>query len=54
MRDSFYEITQFRTNQAPDRTVLTISMDQADWCEFEGTALYQELIKYLDHLENRR
>lgn len=54
MQDSFYEITQFRTNEAPNRTVLMISVDQADGRELEETALYQELIKYLDRLENRR
>ncbi len=54
MRDSFYEITQSCTNEVPNRTMLMISMDQADWREFEETALYQELIKYLERLENRR
>lgn len=54
MQDSFYEITSFGKNGIPTRTVFMISMEQADWCEFEKTALYHELIEYLDRLENRR
>ena len=54
MPDSFYEITSFSSNGMLNRTVLMISMEHSDWCEFEKTPLYKELIEYLDQLENRR
>ena len=52
MPDSFYEITQFGENEIAARTVLMISMEQKDWCEFEKEPLYRELIEYLDRLES--
>ena len=52
MPDSFYEITQFDENETATRTVLMISMEQKEWCEFEKEPLYRELIEYLDLLES--
>ena len=52
MPDSFYEITQFDENETATRTVLMISMEQKEWCEFEKEPLYRELIEYLDRLES--
>ncbi len=52
MPGSFYEITQFDENEVATRTVLMISMEQKDWCEFKKEPLYRELIEYLDRLES--
>lgn len=49
--ESFYEITAFGEDGTNRRTVIMISLDHPDWCEFEKTPLCQELFRYLDRLE---
>lgn len=53
MNGDFYSVATFYANNVPAERVLTISLEFRDWCEFERTSVYQQLMKYLDNLETR-
>lgn len=46
-----YEIATLYANNAPQKKELLISLEYPDWCRFEKTQLYQDLIAYLERLK---
>ena len=46
-----YEIITLYADNVPHRKGLMISLEYPDWCEFEKTLLYRDLIEHLEHLE---